>query len=64
MFCPEDGTEVTMTHSDAVFAFYPPCSECGTEWLYNGERGCYEVKPGTTLAPEGEDPWAGETAEG
>ncbi len=41
MFCPEDGAEIPMSHSDIVFAFYPPCPDCGTSWQYNGEDGTY-----------------------
>ena len=57
MFCPEDGAEIPMSHSDAVFAFYPPCDDCGTIWRYNGESGVYEQDDGyeDTLADFADD---------
>ncbi len=52
MFCPEDGTEITMSRSDAVTAYYPPCEECDTVWIYNGDQGVYEQGPEPEDTPE------------
>ena len=55
MFCPEDGVEIPMTGSDAVFAYYDPCPECGTTWVHNGELGQYGQGGGVNIVDDDYD---------
>ncbi|KKL11466.1 hypothetical protein LCGC14_2545520 [marine sediment metagenome] len=43
MFCPEDGTEVTISLESMPRLWYHPCPQCGACWVYNGEDGTYSL---------------------
>ncbi len=50
MFCPEDGTRIEpyapqRRHLGSAQP-YPPCSTCGTRYVYLRELGRYEVAEG------------------
>jgi hypothetical protein len=41
-YCPEDGTQMECTNASISFAEYH-CPQCGTDWQYDAEEGCYRV---------------------
>ena len=41
-FCPEDGKEMVCVNASISFAEYH-CPDCGTDWQYDAEEGCYRV---------------------
>lgn len=44
MFCPEDGTRIEPYALATPSAQpYPPCTKCGTRYVYLSELGRYEV---------------------
>ena len=43
MFCPEDGTLIPPDRYEGGTTYYPPCTECGAAWVYEGDDGTYRV---------------------
>lgn len=46
MYCPEDGRHIPCPDFESVTSImeYPPCSWCGTTYVYDGAEGCYRVQ--------------------
>ena len=51
MFCPEDGTRIEPYDPSKLGSAqpYPPCSTCGTRYVYLSELGRYEVAEGASF---------------
>lgn len=46
MYCPEDGRHIPLPN-EIMSSFtieYPPCTWCGTTYMYDAEAGAYQVK--------------------